>query len=467
MKTYNITISGYGAEIVCGRIKPETYKYFKKNRISLDDFITEDEETTVPKALWPFTPSCWHDCDDLVHANGPFMSVGTFITVKDSDENTIWESELDITQLHSNGVKVSETHKWSADDEYSGTIVYAGVATEKGLFFESTIETNKFDPKNLSISYESINDDKLFCRLEYQDEEIYSDEYSTTGKSSSHEFIEIKNKNFAPVAHKFSNKKLTSWFDISKKPSRIGNYEIMYSNGLLGSYLAFWDGQKFYGNKPDLINREIHEPIKCWRGLNSQVKHKSNPQKITSTGQDLNYMHRDIALKSIRNNDDLYNELLSFMQDFKSNSNAALMNPVFFDDYGDKLEIFSLGNENLFENPAKGYVRLVHYYIYNSSTYTIEIDTTQPDAHLNFKNCFGNHVLFSGICNEREVYADLQDASHWLGNWTGYITNNSYKGVLIGEVENLPNFFEDGSNSASDYKKLRTATDKMYEDLFK
>lgn len=269
MPSYKISIHGYGEEIVFGRVDNDIYEYFVKNKIGLDEFIADGEYTKIPKKFWPFRPTSWHDCDDLAHGSGAYMSTGTYIKIEDSSGNTLLKSELDLNKLRKNGFSIEQEYKWDNTAEFTGTIIYCGIATEKGCFFESTISIKNLDYKKFTIKYQSIGATNLLSGIEYDGEELDSDEYSTSGKSISHEFIKISNMNQPPKAHQISEKNLTNWFDQKIKPKHIGIYEIMYANGILGTYFSHWDGNNFLETNDNEVNTVINPNlVKYWRGLN-------------------------------------------------------------------------------------------------------------------------------------------------------------------------------------------------------
>ena len=105
-----ISLSGYGGEIVLGRITEEQYDFWR-DRDDLDDFVHDwDNEIDVPADMRFLTDGAWHDVDDICHESGCEASDCSYISVYDNLEGKdLWESNLDIGNLDSKGVDVSRS----------------------------------------------------------------------------------------------------------------------------------------------------------------------------------------------------------------------------------------------------------------------------------------------------------------------------------------------------------------------
>ena len=152
-----ISLSGYGGEIVMGRISEAAYDYWE-GREDLGDYAYDwgGEFDDVPADANFCPDGCWHDIDDICHETGCELSDSCWITVEDLLENrTVFESSLDLDGLDSKGVDTSDhTHYRPEDTEPDGTCVFTGQSFEKGTFFSGTIRiTQPFDPAKLAISW--------------------------------------------------------------------------------------------------------------------------------------------------------------------------------------------------------------------------------------------------------------------------------------------------------------------------
>jgi len=278
MSTYEILISGYGGEVVMGRIPKEKYEYFQKKKIDISEYSNDwDAYSKVPEKFQPFPPGSWHECDDLAHNTNVEMSGLCFIEVRNQSGDLIWESNLDIETLGQLGIRVDDSKEVFVDDEYKGTVVFFGQTFEKGSFFTGMIDVEgSFDPKKLKFITINTNGWKTLYELEYDNKEIdNSHDTSTTGKSSTYKFLVSKGSVEPQSAHSVPESKLTSWYPRNTSPFHIGYYEIEYSNGQLGKHLAWWNGKSFLkdvgGTQKKLSREEIYiNKILHWRGCKSK-----------------------------------------------------------------------------------------------------------------------------------------------------------------------------------------------------
>lgn len=196
-KTYEIILSGYGGEIVCGSITKEQYNYWK-DREDFEDHCSDwDNEMEVPEDLQIVRDGSWHDVDDLIHECGAEFSSANWIAVYDKEtQELVFECCLDSEELEKHGVDpegfaVEEYYiRFDSDAEHA----FIGQSVEKGTFFTGEVETiGKFDPKKLSFSYIDIEGWQLINGVSYQSE-IVDDTggYSTIGKSLDFKIFEVE-----------------------------------------------------------------------------------------------------------------------------------------------------------------------------------------------------------------------------------------------------------------------------------
>lgn len=288
-RNIEITLSGYGGEIIMGRISEAAYEYWK-DRDDLADFVYDwnGEFEDVPADARFVTDGSWYDVDDICHENGCEASDCCWITVEDKLEGrTIWETNLGLDNLASLGVDTaSHSHYRPEEDEPSGTCVFMGQSIEKGTFFSGTVRiTQPFDPKKLLIHWNDCDGWKLISAVEYNGEEVEGyDGYSTTGKGSEFRVYQIENDNekerdpldipilegeemWAQEAidsaepETWEGIPLTPWWSGDESPMRRGEYEIFEA----GSNWPFpqraqWTGKNWKCNGKTVT-------VKQWRGL--------------------------------------------------------------------------------------------------------------------------------------------------------------------------------------------------------
>jgi len=299
-----VTLSGYGGEIVLGRISEAAYDYWE-GRDDLADFATtwsDEGFEDVPSDARFCTDGCWHDVDDICHESGCEASDCCSITVYDELEGQdLWESNLDLDNLASKGIDTSDhNHYQPQEDEPTGTYVFLGQSFEKGTFFSGSLRiTRPFDPKKLSISWTDCDGWRLIAGVSYDGEDIEGcDGYSTTGKSMEFQVYRVENDDMpenacssekwnpaeelekiqVPILDgeemqaqeaidnepKWEGIPLTPWWPDSQKPVREGEYEV-----ILGTWpfplRAHWDGVLWkQSDQPVIVNQ--------WRGLSQPLE---------------------------------------------------------------------------------------------------------------------------------------------------------------------------------------------------
>lgn len=292
-----ISLSGYGGEIVIGRISEAAYDYWE-GRDDLSDFVYDwDGEMDVPADARFCTDGAWHDIDDICHETGCEASDCCSITVQDLLEGRdLFESNLDLDHLANQGIDTSShSHCRPNEDEPDGTCVFLGQNFEKGTFFSGTVRiTQPFDHKKLSISWTDCDGWRLISGVTYDGEDVEGfDGYSTTGKSMEFQVYRVErddepdsacdSETWDPVAELdkiqvpvlegeeewaqrvIDESQLSPWYAGDVKPVRKGVYLIEYASGSwpwpITGYVE-WTGRKW---KHD---RDSDTEIKQWRGLN-------------------------------------------------------------------------------------------------------------------------------------------------------------------------------------------------------
>jgi hypothetical protein len=195
-RTYRVELTGYGSETVIGEISSEAYDYWvaqeDQDDNTLDDYVADwDNEMEVPEFARIFENGEWHQCDAIAHENGVEMCEVSQITVYDENNDEVWQHNLDPYNLEESNIVVSEEAEIYISELREGTTVFYGSSIEKGMFFGGDLNlTTPFDHKKLSFSYCDLEGTKLFLGMQYDSQDIDSDDFDTTGKSC--EFRVIK-----------------------------------------------------------------------------------------------------------------------------------------------------------------------------------------------------------------------------------------------------------------------------------
>lgn len=201
--TYHVVVSGYGGEMVMGRVDKKIVDYFKENNINLGEYASswgepgDEDYIDVPEDLQPFSMGNWYDCDNIEHCSGAEFG-GSYITVIDENGNEVWQADLG-NNLEDLGCEIDcfccEDIENHADEE---TAVFVGQNFEKGTFFDAELTLREpFDPAKFKFVYSELAGWSILNNIEYDGEELDgADGYSTTGKSSSYEFHYLEDKSF-------------------------------------------------------------------------------------------------------------------------------------------------------------------------------------------------------------------------------------------------------------------------------
>jgi len=194
-KKFEIHLSGYGGEIVLGRITREQYEFWR-NREDLDEHAHDwDNELEIPEDMKLCSDGSWYELDDLCHENGCEFSNCCWVTVYDEDNHEVFTCPLDYDELEEKGVfvegMVNDEYRvaWDSDSEH----YFLGQNFEKGTFQTYEVEDYKFDPAKLNFRVNDIEGWCLVTGVSYQSEELDdTGGYSTTGKSSEYRVYAVE-----------------------------------------------------------------------------------------------------------------------------------------------------------------------------------------------------------------------------------------------------------------------------------
>jgi hypothetical protein len=193
---FEIHLTGYGGEIVLGRITKEQYEFWR-DREDLEEFTGDwDDEMDIPEEMKFFSSGSWYECDDLVHENGCEFSNACWVTVYDKDNIEVFSCPLDFTELENKGVFVDGIAQdeyrvqWDSDSKH----YFLGQNFEKGTFQTYEVEDYKFNPQKLNFQINDIEGWTLVTGVSYMSEELDdTGGYSTTGKSCDFKVYSVDN----------------------------------------------------------------------------------------------------------------------------------------------------------------------------------------------------------------------------------------------------------------------------------
>lgn len=184
---YEISINGYGGEVVAGKLTKEQYDFWADK---------QDDEETNSHLFWdpwsdedgnPITDDedprwlgNWYEIDDIEHTNGANVDACT-VTVEDDQGNVVFETDEP---------KIHKTEVTDIDSMEPG-YYFKGYSAEKGNFFFAEFEADEFDPDKLRFFATDIEGDVIIDMVEYDGEDLNNDGGDTRGKSQGFEFHEV------------------------------------------------------------------------------------------------------------------------------------------------------------------------------------------------------------------------------------------------------------------------------------
>jgi hypothetical protein len=289
-QTVKVELSGYGGEVVMGTVDRKIYDYFVENEIDVEEHVCDwNNELEVPEEYCFASDGQWYDNDNIAHENGVEMDSACIIRISDENDAVIWEHSLDVEELKNTGIDIECFSTDYIDDQETGSVVFFGQNFEKGLFFGGEfLLRSPFDPKKLTIRYCDVEGFKVCSSLEYDEEELISDDYSTTGKSSHYSLTLVSEngeKTYTspdlPPVYYPNDSEYSRWFKFPKqKPQHLGTYECSWKGSGWSSYgRLIWNGTEFVD-----IEFKKEKPVSFdsleWRGLNWDTSDwKNQPKK--------------------------------------------------------------------------------------------------------------------------------------------------------------------------------------------
>lgn len=258
-----------------GTVERKIYDYFKKRRLSLSDYAWDGDyadEHNIPEDMQPFPAGSWYECDDMAHISGVDRNAGT-LQICDENNNTIYERSLeDLDGYSDDSPEIGGGDEVWIDSQSPGTVVFVGVSSEKGTFFEGEIELRApFDITKLTISYDEIDGNEIVSMVTYDGVDIDNNGGSTNGKSSDFGFyIAGSQKDGKWEMYKDMDSidyEMTAWFPKKINPVKDGVYEVRTAGKDSYTYKAKWTGTRWIRSWDDDVESTETLKIKEWRGL--------------------------------------------------------------------------------------------------------------------------------------------------------------------------------------------------------
>ena len=254
-----VSTSGYGGEIVMGRITAEQYNFWQ-GREDFSDMVW-DWDYEMPEGVSDdlkfVNEGSWHECDDIAHECAVEMSSSCWVRVTDNLTNeTLWEHSLDISALEDRGIEIDYNQNLERAD-YPGQYLFIGQSIEKGQFWEGTVRiTSAFRPELLRFTVSEVDGWPLLYSVTYDGNDLDdTGNYDTTGKGS--EFT----LHYEPEA----NNDFSEWHDAQVfYPGHDGVYDIETEDT---QRRAWWVNSAWR----DQAGTEISD-VQKWRGLTQPSK---------------------------------------------------------------------------------------------------------------------------------------------------------------------------------------------------
>ncbi|HET8688650.1 MAG TPA: hypothetical protein VFM18_18705 [Methanosarcina sp.] len=272
-RTYTIELTGYGGEIIIGKVKNETYEYYLENEIDIEDLVDDvDNEINIPDKHRIFKSGQWYECNNLCQEFGvEFSSSGT-ATVYDEHGNEVWSSSLDPSVLRNRGCRAELQNTFKTKNQPPRTKLFIGKSLETGTFFSGEIHlVTPFNPKKLGFGYVNIDSWNIGTGVEYNDE--YIENLDTVTKATGAEFSLIEVEKFTK-AHKLpmssyepDESEYSRYWAGNITPVHIGWYECIFkTEGHLSTTdRLLWDGNEWLMRRNERLI-EVSD-VKSWRGL--------------------------------------------------------------------------------------------------------------------------------------------------------------------------------------------------------
>lgn len=280
-RTYTIELTGYGGEIVMGKVKRETYDYLRDNEIHIEELVDDyDNDIQIAPEHQLFRSGAWYDCNDLCHEVGVEFSNGGAVTVYDENGDEVWTSSLDPLVLKNSGCRADVHNFFDTDSLPTGSVVFVGQTFEKGTFFKGEIDLREpFDHKKLGFGYASVNSWNIGSGVEYDDEYVENEEMDTTIRGTEYELIVVEaitTPGIQASDYEPRDWELSGELSGKVKPVYTGWYQCVYTTDDFSTAIGklMWIGDTwmmYHRNKLVEVTN-----VRTWQGLNWDTSDMAN-----------------------------------------------------------------------------------------------------------------------------------------------------------------------------------------------
>ena len=191
--TYTVVIRGYIENISVGEITKKQFDYWNRDvyRNILDKLVHGNDGfdslyyLNIPNDIKIFN-YFWAENDNLCSILGAcFWDDNSEVVVYDENDNRVWSSDLNPTDLTQIGISFVLDNEFNTKDIKTGTYVFSGIDREKGVLRRGCILlTEEFDPTKLEFHYDRFDGNEYIQRVFYRRKEIVmgqNNSYSVEG----------------------------------------------------------------------------------------------------------------------------------------------------------------------------------------------------------------------------------------------------------------------------------------------
>lgn len=193
MNKVNVTVWGYGGEIVVDKITEEQFDYWNEND-DLQHYCLSPDEYDVPEEA-NFVEESWWEKDSEGHYWG--CTTGCQITIDVNGEQFFDGYLTDFSDMvmekNEEAMVYVDDHVLIDEDTLGDGYYFMVLSEEKGTFFNGSIEIDEeFDPAKLEFLFATVLGGEFLHDVSYDGESIdNSNGGDTNGKSFRAEVFEV------------------------------------------------------------------------------------------------------------------------------------------------------------------------------------------------------------------------------------------------------------------------------------
>ena len=170
MRTYNVQVDRYGAEITIGKVSRETYEYWNnhKRHVVQEHLLHDDTESVPPEHnLHP-----WYERDECLHINAPEFCDQNVLTITDAHSGEVIIEDSIFEDRFQDNAWVLDSDEETIPNLNGGGLLYC-MSVEKGYYEFDDIETDQlFDLSKLTFYLHKINGSFMLSHMKYGNQEL-------------------------------------------------------------------------------------------------------------------------------------------------------------------------------------------------------------------------------------------------------------------------------------------------------